>query len=80
MTNIVIQATRASSAEVISNVSLAVKSCLELPGLWPYRVLWIYGGLAMGTFIVRTMKHVLFHDAPHFSEPFSHVCCIAYNI
>lgn len=48
-------------------------NCAVMPGLWPYRALWVYGGLAMGTFIVRTMKHVLFHDSHHFSELFGTV-------
>ena len=36
-------------------------------GVWPYRVVLVYGSLAMGTFMVRTMKRVLFQD-PHHSE------------
>ena len=34
-------------------------------GLWPHRGVWLYGGLAMGTFMVRSITHVIFRDAAH---------------
>ena len=38
-------------------------------GGWSFYVAWIYGSLCMATFIVRTMKRVLFRDARQYSKP-----------
>ncbi len=37
-------------------------------GGWSYYAAWIYGSLCMATFIVRTMKRVLFREARQYSE------------
>lgn len=39
-------------------------------GLWPHRGVWLYGGLAMGTFMVRSITHVIFRDAAHSRRAF----------
>ena len=37
-------------------------------GGWSYYAAWIYGSLCMATFIVRTMKRVLFREARQYSK------------
>ena len=41
--------------------------CLCVGG-WSFYAAWIYGSLCMATFIVRTMKRVLFREARQYSE------------
>jgi hypothetical protein len=38
-------------------------------GVWPYRAVLGYGTVAMATFLIRVMKHVLFQDKGHGQPP-----------
>lgn len=40
-------------------------------GGWSFYAAWVYGSLCMATFIVRTMKRVLFREARQYSECFT---------
>ncbi len=53
--------------------SLCVSLCqftyaMSVIGGWSYYAAWIYGSLCMATFIVRTMKRVLFREARQYSK------------
>lgn len=37
-------------------------------GSWSFYAAWVYGSLCMATFIVRTMKRVLFREARQYSK------------
>jgi hypothetical protein len=34
-----------------------------------WHVSWLYGGLCMAVFLVRTMKRIIFHEARQYSAP-----------
>ena len=36
-------------------------------GKWGYRVVWLYGATAVGVFMVRTMKRILFLEARQYN-------------
>ncbi|KAA6422860.1 hypothetical protein WJX79_000938 [Trebouxia sp. C0005] len=49
-------------------VSVCINTVVvTLLGGWSYYAAWIYGSLCMATFIVRTMKRVLFREARQYS-------------
>jgi len=43
----------------------------QVGGKWAYYLVWVYGGLCMAIFLVRTMKRILFQEARNYGRDLS---------